>query len=587
MSTPILPRAVLFTTLLTATLAAQTSPACLTIGNNPPGTKLPMGEDSKYVLPLRFDFPFAGTNYNTITVNSNGYVELGSRPGFSDFTPTEGELLSGAPRICLFWDDWAPQENNSPNSGIFFKDSATAAHIIFKDVPYFVVAPLTGNVFSGEMILTPAGEIYLHIGAATTSPEVNGFVGLTAGGGVAANPLDLSGLPTFAGSTGYENFSSPAPGNPLDLLNTTIKFTPDPLVPGSYSLTSAALPACAPTPNPPVASSSSYGIGCPSPNAGYYYQEFPAGTLDLSGLSIRFAATGTSTYDVVPGPGLDNSFTPADAFIIDDDQVVVQQLGFTFNFNGTNHTAIGLSSNGFLWMNTVSTDPQFTNSLNGLLTQPARIAPLWDDLDPDFAGTVYWTQGAGFAMATYENVPYFGVPGGNTFQCKLYANGDIEFNYGALTPNIDSSTVGLSGGPGGVDLGPTDISTLTGQVNLGAGVQPLTLTSTQPSIGSIYTLTYTDLPPNTVDLLTGLGFESLQIDLTPAGMPGCEQLMNPLVFLFAAPPPGAVTHQEFIPIPPDAAFLGLPLLSQGFAVAPGINFLGAATSNGRIGTIGF
>ena len=306
-------------------------------------------------------------------------------------------------------------------------------------------------MLSGEIILNAAGEIYLHTGATTTTPEVNGFVGVTAGGGVAANALNLSNLPAIAGSTGYENFTGPGGGNPLDLLGTTIKLTPDPLTAGSYSLTSVSLPTCAPTTHPPLATSTSYGIGCPSPDAGYYYEEFGAGTLDLSGLSIRFVATGTSTYDVVAGPGFDNSFSPADVITIDDDQVVVQQLGFTFNYNGTNHTAIGLSSNGFLWMNTVSTDPQFTNSLNGLLTQPARIAPLWDDLDPDFAGTVYWTQGAGFAMATYENVPYFGVPGGNTFQCKLYSNGDIEFNYGALTPNIDSATVGLSGGPGGVD----------------------------------------------------------------------------------------------------------------------------------------
>lgn len=572
----------LFAVLLNSAISAQTTQPCLALANNPPGTKLPMGEDSKYVLPLQFNFPFAGTNYDTVTVNSNGYVELGSRTGFSDFTPTLAELLNETPRICLFWDDWAPQENNSPNSGIFFTDSPTAAHIIFKDVPYFVVAPLTGNVFSGELILTAAGDIYLHTGATTTTPEVDGFVGITAGGGVAANALNLSAMPTITGSTGYENFTN----NTLDLLGTTTRLTPNTLAPGTYSLTSVTLPTCAPTTHPPLASSTSYGVGCPSPDAGYYYEEFPTGALDLSGLSLRFVATGTSAYDVVPGPGIDNSFGPAEALTIDDDQVLVQQLGFTFNYNGTNHTAIGLASNGFLWMNTVITDPQFTNSLNGLLTQPARIAPLWDDLDPDSAGTIYWTQGAGFAMATYENVPYFGVPGGNTFQCKLYSNGNIEFNYGSLTANIDPSTVGLSGGPGGVDLGPTDISTLTGSVNLGAGVQPLTLTSTLPQIGSTYTLTYTNLPPNTTAMLTGLGFQQMQLNLTLAGLTGCTQLVNPLTILVAILPPGSVAHQESIPLPPNVDFLGIELLSQGLANAPGINPAGAATSNGRNGTLG-
>jgi len=63
---------------------------------------------------------------------------------------------------------------------------------------------------------------------------------------------------------------------------------------------------------------------------------------------------------------------------VDDAYSTAENIGFTFNYAGTNYTQIQVSTNGFIRMGTglVSSIP--TDALSG--TVRSIIAPLWDDL---------------------------------------------------------------------------------------------------------------------------------------------------------------------------------------------------------------
>ena len=74
------------------------------------GTNLGLIDDSTAQgLSLGFTFNFGGVAYTDICVCSNGFIWLGpTSVAGGDYTPTEAELLSGAPRICPLWTDFNP-----------------------------------------------------------------------------------------------------------------------------------------------------------------------------------------------------------------------------------------------------------------------------------------------------------------------------------------------------------------------------------------------------------------------------------------------------------------------------------------------
>ena len=171
------------------------------------GIPLTLGDDSSQEVDLGFSFPFNGSSYSSVFVNSNGNLTFGS--GDTDFSESVAELLSDQPRIAPLWDDL------SPNNGglVLLKYGSGSATIEFRDVPEFLAS--TTNSFS--VTLFSDGRITVAYGGIAA---IDGIAGVSPGGG-AANPggTDLSaGGPFSAAGVTYEQFNSGNP-NDLDLLN--------------------------------------------------------------------------------------------------------------------------------------------------------------------------------------------------------------------------------------------------------------------------------------------------------------------------------------------------------------------------------
>jgi hypothetical protein len=137
----------------------------------------------------------------------------------------------------------------------------------------------------------------------------------------------------------------------------------------------------------------------------------------------------------------------------DDDYSNAIPLGFIFNYDGKNYTAIGASTNGFFrFADLTTTLPNNSFSANGL---PNFIAPLWADLNiisisnlsyqttgiaPNRIFTIEWTN-----VKWNSTAPAAGI----SFQTKLYENtNNIEFLYrqepGGIIP-AGGASIGLTG----------------------------------------------------------------------------------------------------------------------------------------------
>lgn len=174
---------------------------------------LSLGDDNFVEVPLPFSFPYQGSNWSSVFVNSNGNLTFGS--GDTDFTESVAELLSRQPRIAPLWDDLSPNAGGTVSVGF----GAGTVTVNFVNVPEF---PATGaNTFS--VTLHADGTVGIEYGAVSA---LDGIVGVTQGGG-AADPgeTDLSaGGPFSAVGTTYEQFTGV--GDPFDLAGASLTFDP-------------------------------------------------------------------------------------------------------------------------------------------------------------------------------------------------------------------------------------------------------------------------------------------------------------------------------------------------------------------------
>ena len=122
-------------------------------------------------------------------------------------------------------------------------------------------------------------------------------------------------------------------------------------------------------------------------------------------------------------------------------------LGFFFNYYGTDYSQISIGNNGLLFSGTAS-----SKYVNQPITQTSDlhgfIAPFWDDLVTwGTAGTVYYqTLGSfpnrQFVTEWYDNQHYYSSSSGATFEAILYeGTNNIEFQYKDVSFGTVSSAV--------------------------------------------------------------------------------------------------------------------------------------------------
>ena len=141
-----------------------------------------------------------------------------------------------------------------------------------------------------------------------------------------------------------------------------------------------------------------------------------------------------------------------------------------FNFQGQEWNSVFINSNGHLTFgqeNAVSFFPTVFDLLNG----PPRVAPLWDDFEPDgffgggVPGLILVDSDSDSTSVHWVSVSQFIPTGPSYFSVDLKQNGKIAMDIGATTRELNqlgvfgaSTIVGISEGGGAEDPGSTDLS---------------------------------------------------------------------------------------------------------------------------------
>ncbi len=160
---------------------------------------------------------------------------------------------------------------------------------------------------------------------------------------------------------------------------------------------------------------------------------------------VKAQKLGAGAYQTMLGQKLD---------LGDDDAVEVEFPGTVrFPFYGVRYESVWVHSDGNLSF--VEPDAASTSrSLGRFLGGPPRIAPLFNDLNPETAvgqGGVYARQLGRKLQITWFEVPEFGTGNLNTFQVILFPKGKITFVWKRV--DADTGVVGVSpGGQAGLDL---------------------------------------------------------------------------------------------------------------------------------------
>jgi hypothetical protein len=559
---------------LAAFAAAQSSP-CF---ERQYGTLLTMLDDS--VSPpqtLPFSFPFHGGNVNVVTICSNGFLWLDGTTTLTDFSPTEAEFLTFAPRIAPLWVDINPALAVA-GAGVWvnsFAPTATTAGrfvVTWDRCPYYG----TSNTLTMQLQIDDTGSITFFYDANTYAHTSAGIAGVTQGNGATANIVDLSVTPNNSGTTPtfYEVFNDGTNG-PLDLAGEGLLFL-DNSNGGLLELPNAC----------PIGAWVRYGSGCPKD--GTVYESFGTGSCDLANTSMRFVNTG-SGYITVNGGGFDPNYVNLVPGVGEDTIHQGLPIGFSFPFAGTMHTTVDLCSNGFLWLGS-NASPDYSATLAEYLSLTPRIAPLWRDVSPQLGSGVFWDITPTYAMATWLGAPSYNVPNSpNDFQVKLYANGDIEFNYGQISPlggsfgGATQTIVGFTEGNGAYDPGIVNYTFVVPGHTIGqSGRIPLVLDAvlgSTPRLGTTFMMELSNLPIGTAISVFAIGLNQQNVDASIFGLEGCRQYVS-LDAIVVALPNGNSSTTSSLPIPNNSAFIGVQLFAQGLSLSPGFTSVGVISSNG-------
>jgi hypothetical protein len=138
-----------------------------------------------------------------------------------------------------------------------------------------------------------------------------------------------------------------------------------------------------------------------------------------------------------------------------DDCYTSLEIGFPFNFFGTEYQTVYPSSNGYLTF--VMGDATYTESVEYFLAGYPRIAALFSDLDTRSAtiqDEVYYSMTSSKLVVTYNNIQLYSQSGTeNTFQFVLFSDGVIQVSYNGMDDLDESSIAGIT--PGSIGGGAT------------------------------------------------------------------------------------------------------------------------------------
>lgn len=447
---------------------------------------LPASDDGYLSLSFDGTFPFYGTSYSAIWFNSNGSVTFGS--GDTDYTPTEAELLAGAPRIAPMFADISPNVGGTGTATIV-RDAAGAlvsATFTYDQIPAFGNQSSL-NTFS--TILNGDGSIEMDWNGIALSGA--GIAGITPGNGSAGpNEVDLTYGTGFAGGPGqaiYEVFAGSGCGEDAsDLTGFTGLFVPTGTDSYAFSTPVGSLPTFTSLVSPAFGLSTggeqvsvvgtnydvngTYAVtfgGVPATNVSVVDQctltattpPHPAGEVDVVVSDTNgYVETLTSGFLYLNQPGGSGGNIP----LGDDSSASISFTSGSFTYYGVPYTSVWVNANGNLTFGSPS--GAFSESPAAMLSGPPRIAMAWDDHHPLVGGSIDYTETATTFTVSFANVPAY-TSGSNSYSVTLdKTTGAISMSYGtctswngALAPR--STLVGISAGGGAGVATTIDVNT--------------------------------------------------------------------------------------------------------------------------------
>ena len=192
----------------------------------------------------------------------------------------------------------------------------------------------------------------------------------------------------------------------------------------------------------------------------YFTEIFDTSANDTANQSWLFTPNGSSNFYGVQRTSA--SAFPADptggtTLSLTDDSNALATLsgGAQVSLYGVSRTAFYVGSNGYITFD--SGDTQYDESIAFHFSR-ARIAALFDDLNPTAQGTISWKQLADRAVVTWQNVPEFHTSDSNNFQIEMFFDGRIRIT--CLGIAAQDGLIGLSQGLGvPVGFAKSDYST--------------------------------------------------------------------------------------------------------------------------------
>jgi hypothetical protein len=135
----------------------------------------------------------------------------------------------------------------------------------------------------------------------------------------------------------------------------------------------------------------------------------------------------------------------------DDQRVGPFNIGFTFNFYGTDYSTFYACTNGWAGFGT-QTGQQYSNVAIPTSSTPNEFLPVfWDDMDCSDAGAgYYYSNNVDTCIIAWVDVPHYGTttPGLYTFEIILTSHGDIFYQYLSTTGALNSYTCGIENSTG-------------------------------------------------------------------------------------------------------------------------------------------
>ncbi|MCK5942241.1 MAG: trypsin-like peptidase domain-containing protein, partial [Planctomycetes bacterium] len=141
---------------------------------NPVSGDLGLSDDDTHQVTLPFTLSYPGGATNQVSFCSNGYAWLGTSTT-ADWSPTIGELVGGAARLCPAWFDLNPSAGGSCHYDVV----GGVAHFTWSNVPAYTSGPPgAGNTM--QIAIYPSGVIDFRYRQIPNQPN-ECIVGFTRG----------------------------------------------------------------------------------------------------------------------------------------------------------------------------------------------------------------------------------------------------------------------------------------------------------------------------------------------------------------------------------------------------------------------